>query len=216
MCELQLRKAMIEQCLVMNKNGLNQGTSGNLSIRYQNTMLITPSGIPYGKMHPHDIARIPLMGKRGYWEGPCRPSTEWPMHFDILVSRPEVGAIVHAHSTFSTILAISRQEIPAIHYMIAAFGGANIRCAKYATFGTDELSCNVLAALQERDGCLLANHGLLALGSTLEQGMWRAVELETLARQYYHSLLIGGGHILSDTEITVVKKRFETYGPQGK
>ncbi|HED12983.1 MAG TPA: class II aldolase [Gammaproteobacteria bacterium] len=214
MSKLLLRQSIIEHCLAMNESGLNQGTSGNISIRDRDRMLITPSGIPYARMQTEDIASMPLAVERGHWDGPCRPSTEWPMHFDIMMARPEVGAIVHAHSTFATILSILRQEIPAVHYMIAAFGGASVRCAEYATFGTDELSHNALVALQDREACLLANHGMLALGKTLEQAMWCAVELETLARQYYHSLLLGGGHVLPDTEIAVVQERFKYYVPQ--
>ena len=113
------------------------------------------------------------------------PSTEWRFHFDIVKSRPDVGAIVHTHSTYATVLAIARKEIPACHYMIAAFGGATIRCAGYARYGTKELSELALKALEGRNGCLLANHGMLAVAANLEKAMWLAVELETIARQYY-------------------------------
>jgi len=212
--EQQLRQAIIEQCLEMNASGLNQGTSGNISVRDHETLLITPSGIPYLRLQVQDIACISLTGSRGEWVGPYAPSTEWPMHVDIMQARPEVGAIVHTHSTFATILAISQREIPAVHYMIAAFGGGTVRCADYATFGTDALSHNALNALEDREACLLANHGMLTLGRTLEQAMWRAVELETLARQYYHCLLLDGGKILPNEEIFEVIKRFAHYGPK--
>jgi len=212
--EAQIRQAIIAQCLAMNASGLNQGTSGNISVRYGAALLITPSGLPYDRMQPQDIVRMPFSTRGGHCQGSYEPSTEWPMHFDILTTRPQVGAIVHAHSPFATVLAIARREIPAVHYMIAAFGGASVRCAEYATFGTQELSRHALAALTDREACLLANHGMLTVGNTLEQAMWRAVELETLACQYYHSLLIGGGHILADSQIATVKERFSRYGPK--
>ncbi|MES1147713.1 MAG: class II aldolase/adducin family protein, partial [Bradyrhizobium guangdongense] len=142
------------------------------------------------------------------------PSTEWRFHLDILRARPDVGSIVHTHSTYATVLAIARKPIPACHYMIAAFGGSDIRCAGYALYGTAELSELALAALEDRNGCLLANHGMIAVGPDLEKAMWNAVELETLARQYYLSLTLGEPHILSDQEIAETAKGFSTYGLQ--
>jgi L-fuculose-phosphate aldolase len=148
------------------------------------------------------------------------PSTEWRFHLDITKSRPDVGAIVHTHSTYATVLAIARKEIPACHYMIAAFGGATIRCAGYARYGTKELSDLALKALEGRNGCLLANHGMLALGANLEKAMWRAMELETIARQYYLSLALGDPFILSDEQIAETARGFANYGlrdaPRGR
>lgn len=143
-----------------------------------------------------------------------QPSSEWRFHLDIMRARPEVGSVVHTHSTYATTLAICGREIPALHYMIAAAGGPNIRVAPYATYGTKELSDNALKALEGRTCCLLANHGMIATGPTLKRAMWLAVELETLARQYYHSLLIGGPQLLSDTEIAGVIEKFKSYGPR--
>lgn len=212
--EMALRRGIVDACRSMNAMGINQGTSGNISARYGDVMLITPSGVPYEEMMPEDIARMPIEGEYGHWKGPMQPSSEWRFHLDIMRARPEVGSVVHTHSTYATTLAICGREIPALHYMIAAAGGPNIRVAPYATYGTKELSDNALKALEGRTCCLLANHGMIATGPTLKRAMWLAVELETLARQYYHSLLIGGPQLLSDTEIAGVIEKFKSYGPR--
>ena len=196
----------------MNASGLNQGTSGNISVRDGGTMLITPSATPYDRMTPDMIAAMPIDGERGIWSGPLKPSTEWPFHLDILRARPEIGAVVHAHAPYATTLAIARKPIPSCHYMVAAFGGDDIRCAGYARYGTDELSRLAVAALEGRMGCLLANHGMIAIGPTLEKAMWLAMELETLAKQYYLSLAIGGPVLLSHAEIAEVREGFAGYG----
>jgi L-fuculose-phosphate aldolase len=214
MSELQLRRSIIDHCRQMNATGLNQGTSGNISLRHGGTMLITPSAIPYAEMTPEMIAAMPIDGEDGAWSGPNRPSVEWRFHLDILRARPEVGAVVHTHATFSTILAIARKPIPACHYMIAAFGGPDVRVADYARYGTKALSDNVLKAIAGRSACLMANHGMIATGASLDTAMWAAVELETIARQYYHALLIGGPVILPDDEIAGVIEGFASYGLQ--
>jgi L-fuculose-phosphate aldolase len=214
MSELDIRRSIIENCLFMNRSGLNQGNAGNISARMGDTMLITPSSIPYEEISPDMIAAMPLEGDYGSWEGPNKPSTEWRFHLDIMKSRPEVGAVIHTHASFSTILAIARKPIPACHYMVAAFGGDDVRVANYARYGTKALSENVLEALQGRSACLMANHGMLVVGSTLKKAMWRAVELETIAKQYYHSLLIGGPVLLSSDQIAETMESFATYGLQ--
>lgn len=211
--ERQLREAIIAKCRWMNASGLNQGTSGNISARYQDRMLITPSAIAYDAMMPDMIASMPLKGA-GDWDGPLKPSTEWRFHFDIMRARADVGGIVHTHSTYATVLAIARKSIPACHYMIAAFGGTDIRCAGYARYGTQELSDLALTALDQRNGCLLANHGMIAVGANLDKAMWFAVELETIARQYYLSLALGSPVILSDADIAETAKGFAGYGLQ--
>lgn len=207
------RQAIIDKCLWMNASGLNQGTSGNISVRHGDAMLITPSATPYEALRPETIARMPLAGG-GAWEGPLKPSTEWRFHLDILVARPEICAVVHTHSTFATVLSIARKPIPACHYMIGTFGGSDIRVADYATYGTAALSAHALAALEGRMACLLANHGAIALGAGLDKAMWFAVELETLAKQYYHSLLIGGPVLLSEAEMAEARQGFASYGLQ--
>lgn len=212
--ERQLREAIIDKCRWMNASGLNQGTSGNISARYGEEMLITPSAVPYDAMKPEMIAAMPLEGEYGSWNGPLQPSTEWRFHLDIMRARSDVGAIVHTHSTYATVLAIARKSIPACHYMMAAFGGTNIRCAGYARYGTKDLSEHALAALEGRNGCLLANHGMIAVGANLDKAMWLAVELETIARQYYLSLALESHVILTDEEIAETARGFTTYGLQ--
>lgn len=212
--EKKLRKAIIEKCRWMNANGLNQGTSGNISARCGDNMLITPSATPYEAMEPEMIAAMPIEGKYGDWDGPLKPSTEWRFHLDIMRAKPEVGAVVHTHATYCTVLAIARKPIPAVHYMMAAFGGMDVRCAPYATFGTPELSAAALAALEGRTACLLANHGMIATGASLDKAMWLAVELETIAKQYYLSLSIGGPVLLDAAAIADTAKSFSTYGLQ--
>lgn len=210
--ERQLRQAIIDQCRWMNATGLNQGTSGNISVRYGDEMLITPSGIPYDGMTPEMIAAMPLGRTDGTYRGPLKPSSEWRIHRDILSARPEAGAVVHTHSTYATALAITRRGIPPCHYMVAAFGGEDVRCSDYARFGTQELSDAAIAALEGRNGCLLANHGLITIGASLDKAMWLAVELETLAKQYYLSLQIGGPVLLTDRQIKDVQAGFANYG----
>ena len=212
--ERALRSTLIDKCRFMNGSGLNQGTSGNISARFEDRMLITPSATPYDAMEPEMIASMPLDGGCGEWDGPLKPSTEWRFHLDILRSRPEVGAVVHAHPTYCTALAVCRKEIPAVHYMMAAFGGMTVRCSRYATFGTAALSEAALEALEDRTACLLANHGMIATGADLDKAMWLAVELETIARQYYNSLLIGGPVLLNEAEIAETAKAFGSYGVQ--
>ncbi len=195
--------------------GLNRGASGNVSVRDGDHMLITPSGVPPHDIHPEQIARMPLAGD-GVWEGPLAPSVEWRFHRDILRARPEMNAVVHTHAQWCTALAVARRGIPAVHYMIAAFGGPDIRCSDYATYGTPELSSAVLAAMQGRAGCLMANHGMVVGGANLTKALWLANELEALAHQQFHATLIGGAVVLSAAEIAETAKGFATYGLQAK
>ena len=203
------RQAVIGACREMNASGINQGTSGNVSVREEEGMLITPSAVPYAGMTPDDIV---WMGFDGTVEGARKPSTEWRVHLDILRARPDAGAVVHAHPHAATTLAILGKPIPPLHYMIAAAGGRDIRVAEYATFGTAELSANALAALEGRDACLLAHHGLIATGPTLARALWLAAEVETLARQYLACLPFGEPPLLPDAEIARVRERMAGYG----
>jgi L-fuculose-phosphate aldolase len=214
MDELETRRSIISQCLFMNRSGLNQGNSGNISVRFGDHMLITPTSIPYEEMTPDMIASMPIDGEYGAYDGPKKPSSEWRFHLDIMKARPDVSSVVHTHATFSTILAIARKPIPACHYMVAAFGGDDVKVCGYARYGTKELSDHVLHALEGRNGCLMANHGMLTVGSSLKKAMWRAVELETIAKQYYHTLLIGGPVILSPAQIGETLESFASYGLQ--
>ncbi|HTR18185.1 MAG TPA: class II aldolase/adducin family protein [Acetobacteraceae bacterium] len=211
MTDSEARAAIIAACRSLNTLGINQGTSGNISVRVDDAMLISPSATPYDTLRPEQIARMPLDGD-GAWDGPLPPSTEWRIHRDVLLDRPEIGAVVHAHPTCCTALAMARRSIPPCHYMIAAFGGHDVRCAPYATFGTPELSIHAVEALRGRLACLLANHGMVACGPTLRKAMWVAVELEAVARQYCQSLALGGPVLLTDAEMDAALARFAGYG----
>lgn len=206
--EAEKRGAIVSACRRMNAVGLNQGTAGNISVRHANGLLITPTSTPYESMTPDDIVFMDLQGQCAPG---TRPSSEWRFHRAILRARADVGAVVHAHPPFATAIAIMRLDIPAIHYMIAAAGGDTIRCAPYTTFGTEELSRLALLALEDRYACLLAHHGMIATGASLERAMWLAVEVETLARQYHACLAIGTPPLLSRAEIADVKLRMRDY-----
>ena len=203
------RQSIIDACLRMSELGINQGTSGNISLRHDAGMLVTPTSVPYETMQPEQIV---FMGLDGSFDSHQRPSSEWRFHLDILKARPEVNAVVHAHPTYATTLAIMGREIPPIHYMVAVAGGDTIRCAPYATFGTEELSRHAVTALEGRLACLLAHHGMIAIGPSLAKAMWLAVEVETLARQYHGCLQIGTPPLLSKTEINNVIGRMAAYG----
>ena len=203
------RQSIIDACLRMNVLGINQGTSGNISLRHGDGMLVTPTSTPYEAMKPEQIVYMHLDGNH---DPAQRPSSEWRFHRDILKARPEVQAIVHAHPPYSTMLAIMGMEIPPVHYMVAVAGGDTIRCAPYATFGTQELSEHAVRALEGRMACLLAHHGMIAVGPSLPKAMWLAVEVETLARQYHGCLQIGTPPLLSKEEIEKVRVRMARYG----
>lgn len=205
------REAIVAAAREMNALGINQGTSGNISVREGGAMLITPSGVPYEQMTPDMIARVPIEGE-GAASGPLAPSSEWRIHRDILRARSDVNAVVHTHATHATTLSVLRLEIPAVHYMIAAFGAARIRCTDYAPFGTQELSDLTVAALGRAHGVLLGSHGMVVTAADLDKAMWRAVELEALARVYYLARLAGEPVVLSDEEISREIERFENYG----
>lgn len=193
--------------------GLATGSSGNLSVRVAGGLLITPSGIAYDTLQPEDMV---FVGDDGQWQHALEPSSEWRMHQAVYQARPEAGAVVHGHPTYATVLAIRRQEIPPLHYMIAAAGGPTIRCAPYHTYGSEALSQAAVLALQDRKACLLANHGLLAFERDLPRAMWLAREIETLAQQYVMSLQLGGPVLLDEAEIAVVVDKFSRYGLKTK
>jgi L-fuculose-phosphate aldolase len=209
MNESEKRQAIIDACRRMNALGINQGTSGNISVRHGDGLLITPTSTPYETMMPDQIVFMKMDGSHAPTR---RPSSEWRFHLDILRARKEAEAVVHAHPTYCTILAIMGREIPPIHYMIAAAGGDSIRCAPYATYGTPELSQHAVKALEGRHACLLDHHGMIAIGSSLEKALWLAVEVETLARQYHGCLQIGEPPLLSKDEIERVRRKMSGYG----
>jgi len=208
-----LRTEIIATAVRMNERRINSGTSGNVSARTESGFLVTPSGLAYESLRPEDIVDMTLAGVAS---GARQPSSEWRFHRDIYADRPDTNAIVHAHSPFATSLACLGRGIPAFHYMIAVAGGKDIRCAPYATFGTQELSDNALVALTGRRACLLANHGMIAVGASLGAALALAIEVETLAEQYWRALQIGAPNLLSNAEMNVVLEKFQSYGQIGK
>jgi L-fuculose-phosphate aldolase len=209
--ELSVRQGIIATCRTMNAIGLNQGTSGNVSHRITDGMLITPTSLPYEKMTPSDIV---AMRFDGTYEGRHRPSSEWRFHRDIMRNRTDISVILHTHSVYCTTLAVHERAIPAFHYMVAVAGGDDIRCSPYACFGTQALSDNALAALDGRTACLLGHHGLIVLAATFERALWLAVEIETLAKMYVHALAIGEPTHLSTSEMAQVREQIQrmSYG----
>jgi L-fuculose-phosphate aldolase len=207
-----LRYALLDAARAMHQRGLSQGTSGNLSARAPEGMLITPSAVPYDDLTPEDMVLMDLDGQ--VLEGGDRkPSSEWRMHAALLAARPDAGAVLHAHPMFCTTLACLRRDIPPFHYMIAVAGGDSIRCAPYATFGTPELAGHAVTALEDRRACLLANHGMVALGETPAAALALAAEVETLAAQYWRALQVGEPVLLSAEEMAEVRERFGSYRP---
>jgi len=206
-----LSQQVIDTCLAMNSDGINQGSAGNVSVRIEKGFLITPSGLAYDHLSPDDIVYV---GIDGVADGRLIPSSEWRMHRDIYSSRAEAGAVIHAHSTFATSLSCLRQDIPAFHYMVAVAGGVDIKCSDYALFGTQDLSDTMLIALEDRRACLLGTHGMICFHDNLEKALWLAIEVETLARQYWHTFQAGKPVILSDEQMAEVLEKFKTYGKQ--
>ena len=206
-----LKQGIIDTCLEMNRSGLNQGTSGNVSHRIPGGMLITPTSLPYKQMKPADIV---TMDFDGTYHGRRLPSSEWRFHRDILKHRTDVNVVLHTHSVYCTTLAIHEMGIPSFHYMVAVAGGKDIRCSEYACFGTQALSEMALKALEGRTACLLGHHGLIVLADTFEKALWRAHEVETLAKMYVHALAIGEPPRLSDAEMAQVieQMRRMSYG----
>ncbi|WP_031358801.1 L-fuculose-phosphate aldolase [Caballeronia sordidicola] len=215
--ETTLRREVIETALEMERLGINQGTSGNISARWRDGLLITPSGVPYAELQTQDIVWLPLdvSDDAAVFEQ-SRPSTEWRFHRDILRSRPEINAVVHTHSNAATAMAIHGRDIPAHHYMVAVAGGNSIRCAPYATFGSQALSAHAITALKDRTACLLAHHGVIAIGHDLARALWLANEVEVLAQQYLLACQLGTPPVLSDEAISEVIEKFKGYGLRKK
>jgi len=192
----------------MNALGINRGKSGNVSARWKDGFLVTPSGLPYDQMSPQDIV---FVDARGCARGAREPSSEWRFHFDIYRHKDDACAVVHAHSSFATTLACLGMAVPAFHYMVALAGGNDIRCAPYATFGTQALSDHAIKALEGRLACLLANHGMIATGPSLTQALALAVEVEALCEQYWRALQLGKPNLLTDDEMKQVVEKFRIY-----
>ncbi len=204
-----LRAQLLLTAQKLSGLGLNQGTAGNVSVRDGAGFLITPSGMPTETLTEQDMVSMDF---HGIPQGDRPPSSEWRFHRDILAARPEAGAVIHTHSMFATTLACLRQDIPPFHYMIALAGGNNIRCAPYALFGTQALSDAALNALRDRRACLLANHGMIAVGNDLRHALSVTIEVETLCEQYWRTLQTGGPILLTDQEMKEAIEQFKGYG----
>ena len=205
-----MREALLNTARKTLDAGINQGTSGNVSVRTDSGFLITPSALPFSACSPSDMVQMDMAGNP---EGELRPSSEWRFHRDIYQHHPEANAIIHAHPVWCTTLACLNKNIPAVHYMIAMAGGNSIRCAPYATFGTEALSHHALEALTDRKACLLANHGMLCFESSLESALSLAVEVELLAQIYCQALQTGKPVLLDDEQMEEVITRFSEYKP---
>lgn len=211
--EVTLRAAMVATARRMVALGLNRGTSGNVGVRCGRHLIVTPSGVPVERLKPQGMVKLSFDGGV---VGRGQPSSEWRFHRDILARRPEFNAVVHVHSPFATTLAILERAVPPIHYMIAAAGGDNIRCAPYALFGTQELSDHALAALEGRKACLLAHHGMIAAGADLDDALATCVEVESLCEQYWRACQIAEPPLLSAAQMAEAIERFKSYGPRAR
>ena len=207
---MRLRDDLVATAKRMSELGLTPGMSGNVSVRSPVGMIVTPSGMPYSDLRPDDAVEMKMDG--AVRPGQKTPSTEWRLHRDILGSRSDIQAIVHTHSLYSTTISMLRRPIPAVHYMIVLAGSDEIPCAEYATFGSAELALNAVSALRGGDACLLANHGMVALGQSLASALKLAAEVETLASQYWHAAQVGSPHVLDRNELLAVRARFAEYG----
>ena len=203
-----LRLAVVATAREMNALGINRGKSGNVSVRARDGFLVTPSALPYDRTEAEDVVFVAADGTP---HGRRRPSSEWRFHRDIYAARADVHAIVHTHSPFATTLACLDRAIPAFHYMVAVAGGDDIRCAPYATFGTQALSDHAVQALADRKACLLSHHGMIALGATLDDALALAVEVETLAEMYWRALQVGVPQLLDSAEMERVRTKFAGY-----
>ena len=210
------RREVLDTALAMSRRGLSPGRSGNVSRRFGDGMLITPSGVPYEELTPAGIVHVDADGSAA--AGQLKPSSEWRFHLSAYEARPDMGAVVHTHSMHATVLACAHRPIPAFHYMVAVAGGSDIPLVPYATFGTKRLARHVAKGLAHRNACLMANHGQIAVGTTCARALELAAEVETLAEQYWKVLCLGKPFVLDDAEMADVLERFGSYGQnaQGK
>jgi L-fuculose-phosphate aldolase len=212
--EDEARREVLETAVAMSRRGLSPGRSGNVSRRFGEGMLITPSGLAYEALNPADIVWVGTDGARRSAE--WKPSSEWRFHLAVYAARPDVSAIVHTHSIHATVLACARREIPAFHYMVAVAGGKNIPLVPYATFGTEELSRHVVKGLKKRNACLMANHGQITVGKSGDAALELAAEVELLAELYWKVLSIGKAKVLDDDEMERVLELFAGYGQKAQ
>ena len=200
---------VIKYANMLNSENLSALRSGNISIRHNDGFLITPSGVKYSSLKNEDIVFVSLDGK--FEEKKMKPSSEWRFHKDIYINKTEANAIVHAHSPHATAVSAHSKDIPAFHYMVALAGGDDIKCAKYATFGTQELSNNIIDALENRKACLMSNHGQVAFGNNLESAFELAQEIENICHQYINTIKLGIPKILSKKEMELILEKTKNY-----
>ncbi|MEQ1710083.1 MAG: class II aldolase/adducin family protein [Hyphomicrobium sp.] len=212
--EHSARRAVIDTALEMSRSGLSPGRSGNVSCRWGDGMLVTPTGMAYAELEPIDIVHVGANGAVA--EGQRKPSSEWRFHLAAYAVRHDINAVVHTHSLHATVLACAHKPIPAFHYMVAAAGGDDIPLVPYATFGTEDLSRHVEGGLRQRNACLMANHGQIAIGATLATALELAHEVEVLASLYYKVLTLGKPVLLSDAEMTLMQQKFKAYGQKAQ
>ncbi|ODT16312.1 MAG: fuculose phosphate aldolase [Mesorhizobium sp. SCN 65-12] len=205
------RASLVSGARAMDASGMNTGTTGNISLRIEGGMLITPTGIPSPILRPEQMVTMRFDGS---WDGALRPSSEWEMHAEIYKAFPEAGAVVHAHPDHCVALSCLREPMPLFHYMVAGFGGDDVRCSDYALFASSDLARAAVVALQDRSACLLANHGMIAFGKDLDTALARTVKLETLARQYLIARAAGTPVLIENSEIPAIRGRYKTYGQQ--
>ncbi len=205
------RASLVSGARAMDASGMNTGTTGNISLRIEGGMLITPTGIPSPMLRPEQMVTMRFDGS---WDGALRPSSEWEMHAEIYKTFPEAGAVVHAHPDHCVALSCLREPMPLFHYMVAGFGGDDVRCSDYALFASSDLARAAVVALKDRTACLLANHGMIAFGKDLDTALARTVKLETLARQYLIARSAGTPVLIENSEIPAIRGRYKTYGQQ--
>ncbi len=207
-----LKNEIVKTVKDFNSSGLSITTTGNLSARYEDGFLITPTGVSYNELETEDIVYCETNGNTS--DGSLQPSSEWRIHSAIYSSKKEINAVAHVHSPYATGLACAQKSIPAFHYMIALAGGDDIPCSAYATFGSDELSKNIVQSLQNRTACLMANHGQIAIGKDIASAYKLAHEVEALAKWYCISLNAGGPVLLDEEEMKTINKKIKDYGKQ--
>ena len=205
------RASLVSGARAMDASDMNTGTTGNISLRIEGGMLITPTGIPSPMLRPEQMVTMRFDGS---WDGALRPSSEWEMHAEIYKTFPEAGAVVHAHPDHCVALSCLREPMPLFHYMVAGFGGDDVRCSDYALFASSDLARAAVVALKDRTACLLANHGMIAFGKDLDTALARTVKLETLARQYLIARSAGTPVLIENSEIPAIRGRYKTYGQQ--
>ena len=214
--EISQQEDLFQSLLILSRQGLNHGATGNLSCRSNNAFIITPSGVNLENLDAKSMVEVGIDGKVIGPESNYKPSSEWLFHRDIYTSRNDINAIVHTHSVFSSTLSVLGEGIPCFHYMIAVAGGDSIRCSDYALFGTQELSNNIIVAMEQRKACLISNHGMIAIGKNLNEAINIAIEVEHLAQLYVQAKMIGTPKLLNDSQMLEVINKFKTYGEWSK